>query len=500
MNDEHSRSRPSGGPGPRGPGPWLVLVGVALVPALLLYGIAVWAAPGEDADAAAPETEPTVEVPAPGPALSTPIIGLRRLPTVMSRSINIDEFRMVVNGFTAGLNERSCAMVSLDGVLVGEHNAAIPVIPASTQKLPVAAVALEVLGADHRYTTTVAAASAPVEGKVDGDLYLVGGGDPLLSSNWYPESNIERLAVTTPTSLDTLADSVAAAGVQRITGSVIGDGSRYDDEYFAPGWGPGVAGLESGPYDAVMVNDSRVLGDEIKSNDPSESAAGEFTRLLRDRDIEIGGTPAAGVAPAATVELATIESAPLSDVVAELLATSDNNTAELLVKEIAASKSTPGTREAGLAIVGEHLAAWGVDVEPIVLVDGSGLSVDDRLTCDALIAVLQRSGPETPLGQGLPVAAESGTLKETFTEHELAGRLTGKTGTLNNPPFNADPPAVKSLAGFLPIDGGSVIEYALVLNGPTVSDQSEYRPIWEDLANALATYPSGPTPAELGPR
>jgi D-alanyl-D-alanine carboxypeptidase len=136
------------------------------------------------------------------------------------------------------------------------------VIPASAQKLVVAAVALEQLGESFTYTTTVASASAPTAGVVDGDLYLVGGGDPLLSSDWYPESGLERFPVTSPTSLDSLADDVAAAGITTVTGGVIGDGSRYDDEFFAPGWGVGVAGLEGGPYDALLVNDARVLGEE----------------------------------------------------------------------------------------------------------------------------------------------------------------------------------------------------------------------------------------------
>ena len=69
-----------------------------------------------------------------------------------------------------------------------------------------------------------------------------------------------------------------------------------------------------------------------------------------------------------------------------------------------------------------------------------------------------------------------------------------------DPPFNDDPPAVKALAGYVEVDGGSVVEYALVLNGPTISDQSEYRPVWNALADVLVTYPSGPTPAELGLR
>ncbi len=91
----------------------------------------------------------------------------------------------------------------------------------------------------------------------------------------------------------------------------------------------------------------------------------------------------------------------------------------------------------------------------------------------------------TPLGTGLPVAGRDGHRSPTsFADHPVAGRLLGKTGTLNNPPFNQDPPAVKALAGYLPVDGGGAVEYTLILNGPTISDQSEYRPVWYDLVDA----------------
>jgi D-alanyl-D-alanine carboxypeptidase/D-alanyl-D-alanine-endopeptidase (penicillin-binding protein 4) len=98
------------------------------------------------------------------------------------------------------------------------------------------------------------------------------------------------------------------------------------------------------------------------------------------------------------------------------------------------------------------------------------------------------------------VAGQTGTLSGIFVDHAVVGRLRGKTGTLNNPPFNVDPPAVKALAGFLPVEGGSAVEYVLVLNGPTIADQSEYRPVWYAFADALDTYPSAATPADLGPR
>ena len=500
-----------GGPGTRraaprrggGPGPLIVLAVVAFVPALVLYLVFSWSDDRVSAVDPVPPTPSTLVQPAPPPdPLPTDVLTFRRMPAVVSRGLNVDAFAAELAPFLATLNDRSCAAVSVDGQAVGATNPELAVIPASNQKLLVAAVALEVLGADHTFVTRVASASPPADGAVDGDLVLVGGGDPLLSSDWYLTSGLERRPVFDATSLDQLADGVVAAGVTRVTGDVVGDGARYDDEFYAPGWGTGVAGIESGPYDALLVNDARVLGEDQRATDPNAAAAREFARLLRDRGIEIVGSPVA-----ATPELgdepnvvASIESVPLTAVVAEMLTNSDNNTAELLVKEIgvASTSGAVGTREAGAAAITAQLERWGVDVGPIVVADGSGLSLDNRVTCDALLDVLQRFDVDGPLGAGLPVAAETGSLADAFVGHPLAGILRGKTGTLNNPPFNADPPAVKALAGYVPVEGGGAVEYALVLNGPTISDQSEYRPLWNSLADVLATYPSGPTPADLG--
>ncbi len=364
-----SEPRPTGGPRRpperrpsrrgRGPGPWIVLAVIALVPVVALVALRSWSLGQDDANQAAPVPDPAAVVPTPTPALSTGFTSLRRLPTIISREVNTDAFASEVSPFLASVNDRSCGGVSVDGQLIGERNAQLAVIPASNQKIPVAAVALERLGADFRYTTTVMAITAPQGGVIDGDLYLVGGGDPLLSSDWYPASNLELNPVTSPTSFDTLADRVVAAGVTQITGAVLGDGSRYDDEYFAPGWGDGVAGLEGGPYDALMANDSRVLGDPLRGNNPNEAAAREFTLLLEARGVAVGASASTGTAPVDAVMVTSIDSAPLSDVVAEMLGNSDNNTAEMVVKELGFTVGAPGTREAGLGLVREQLVRVG---------------------------------------------------------------------------------------------------------------------------------------------
>jgi D-alanyl-D-alanine carboxypeptidase/D-alanyl-D-alanine-endopeptidase (penicillin-binding protein 4) len=78
--------------------------------------------------------------------------------------------------------------------------------------------------------------------------------------------------------------------------------------------------------------------------------------------------------------------------------------------------------------------------------------------------------------------------------------LVAKTGTLGNPPADADPPEVKALAGYLEAPNGDVVEFALVLNGAGYVTTDGYVPFWGALAERLASHPSGPDPLVLGPR
>jgi D-alanyl-D-alanine carboxypeptidase/D-alanyl-D-alanine-endopeptidase (penicillin-binding protein 4) len=431
--------------------------------------------------------------------LATSLLSYRRTASELSRELNVAAFEQAVTPLANAVGDGSCAAVSLDGDPIGERNPGAVVIPASNQKVLVAAVASEVLGDEFTYTTEVVGPSHD-GGVITGDVFLVGGGDPLLSGEWYPESNLDRFPAFNITSLDQLARDLAGTGVTQIDGVVRGDGSRYDDEFYAPGWGAGVAGLEAGPYDALLVNDSRVFGDDQRGADPNESGAREFVRLLSEAGISVSGGAGTGTAPADGTVLASVESLPLSAAIAEMLTNSDNNTAELMVKEIGLQGVGSGTRQAGLDVMATTIAGWGVDTTGMVLDDGSGLSLLNRLTCTTLLQVLQHTTFDSATGQGLAIAGETGTLQAIFVDTPLAGRLRGKTGTLNNPPFNEDPPAVKALSGYVPVDGGGAIEYVVILNGPTISDQSEYRAVWAELVEALDSFPAVASPAELGPR
>jgi len=485
-----------------GAGPLVALTIAALIPALLLWGVWRWA-DGEAAaaDDAVPETDtsvPATTVPA-QPALSTGLLSMRRTAGELSRHLNVTAFQEAATAMNSVVGDRSCSAISLDGTDVGSVNPDTIVIPASNQKILVAAVAEDVLGNDFRYTTRVVGPQ-PSGGVVSGDVYLVGGGDPLLSGEWYPDSNLDRNPVFGITSLDQLARELVAAGVTRIDGTVRGDGSRYDDEYYIDSWGEGVAGIEAGPYDALLVNDARVLGDDQRGSDPNEAGAREFVRILAEQGVVVSGGSGTGVAPGDVPELAAIESEPLAAAIAEMLTNSDNNTAEMMVKEIGVAVSGQGTRESGLNAIASTIAGWGIDTTGMVLGDGSGLSLDNRISCSTLLDVLQYSTYDSPVGAGMAVAGETGTLADIFTDTPVEGRLRAKTGTLNNPPFDQDPPAVKALSGYVPVDGGGAIEFVLILNGPTISDQSEYRQVWAELVNVLNSFPAVAGPAALGPR
>jgi D-alanyl-D-alanine carboxypeptidase/D-alanyl-D-alanine-endopeptidase (penicillin-binding protein 4) len=353
-------------------------------------------------------------------------------------------------------------------------------------KVLVAAVALEVLGSEFVYQTKLQGIQ---DGEnISGDLYLVGGGDPLLISAQYP--TIEPLPTFNGTSIEALADALVATGVRSVSGSVIGDESRYDKERFTPTLGLGIRTTEVGPLGSLMINDGVVTGNPIKPDNPALAAAQEFTNILISKGIVVSGAASVGVASADVPVVAEISSRPLPDVLAEMLTNSDNNTAELVLKEIGLSSLQQGTRLAGAQALIATLTELGIPTEGLVVNDGSGLDRGNRVMCSTIQALLLRDGGFGQLGTGLAVAGRTGTLSDLFTEGAVTQRLRGKTGTLTG---------VKGLAGFVSYDAELASTFTLILNGSGVSNQSTYRPIWSALAEALARFSSSPSAAQISP-
>ena len=470
--------------------PIAVLVVLAAVPAVGLA--ALW----RFADARRPP--PVVQPVAPDPAtlptpMSTPLLSVRRAPGVLAREVNVTALQTALQPLLASIDENRCFALAVDGQQVAAKNDTAALAPASNLKIITGAVALDVLGQGFTYSTKVVGAMGP-DGVVDGDLYLVGGGDPVLASEWWNGNN-PKWPPFNETSFESLADAIQQAGVTKITGGVVGDGSRYDDEFYAPTWAAADHVTQAGPIDALLANDSW-QNPQVAAKDPALGAATVLRNMLVDRGIKVG-EPSVGIA-AGGATIAEVQSQPLPAILAEMLTTSDNNTAEMMLKEIGYKAKGQGTREAGIQAVMERLAAWRVPTAGVIMVDGSGLSDANRVTCAAILGVLEHGSATDAVGQGMPVAgATGGTLADVFTDTPLAGKLHGKTGSLN-PNCNPGQLGAKSLGGYVPQAGGGAIEFVLLQNGDCIA--KNYRPLWDQLGRALAPYPSGPTADILAPR
>ncbi|MEI8390988.1 MAG: D-alanyl-D-alanine carboxypeptidase/D-alanyl-D-alanine-endopeptidase [Actinomycetes bacterium] len=465
--------------------PFPKLIFLALGPALVLGGL--WRLTGSQDNSPAPAVDAIAVMPPSSP--QTPVLSARRTPAVLSRETSAVGFEQALRPLGGAVLPGSCVAVSIDGVLSLSDGIDTPVTPASTTKFIVGAVALDVLGPTFTFTTEV---KAEISGGAVGSIYLVGGGDPLLSSAWYPnDTKFAKYPQEPATSLEALADAVVAAGVTQINGNIVGDASHFDSELYAPSWPIEFRAIQGGPIAGLLVNDGLVFGDFSKSSDPAFGAARELARLLKERGVEILGSPTSGQAPVGLPTVASISSAPLVEIIGEMLRNSDNNTAEIILKEMGFRAQQAATRAAGISVVMNTLTAWGVVLDGVTFSDGSGLSRDNKVTCAAFLQILERFTIDDPIVSQMAVAGVSGTLANYFIGGPLEGRLHAKTGSLGG---------VKALVGYVEVDGGSLIRFVLLLETPGISEESAFKPLWEGvLANALGTYPTGPGAAEISP-
>jgi D-alanyl-D-alanine carboxypeptidase/D-alanyl-D-alanine-endopeptidase (penicillin-binding protein 4) len=302
-----------------------------------------------------------------------------------------------------------------DGVVFA-RNADLSLAPASNEKLPVTFAALKQLGLSYRFKTEVLGRGTRDGAVWHGDLFLKGFGDPTLTS-----ARLGRLAQT-----------IADAGITRVDGRVYGDETWFDAKRAAPGWKLGYLIYECPPLSALVVD--RAIYDGHTALKPALAAVGTFRRLLRGYGVRTGPV-GMGRAPDTATVLATSESATLRNVIAVMDRDSDNFRAEMLLKALGAEAGAGGTSAAGAAVVRRVLAEAGVPLTGVVIADGSGLSLLDRLTATAIARILTTTWSDPALKSAfwsaLPAAGEQGTLVHRLNKTAAVGVVHAKTGTTN---------------------------------------------------------------------
>ena len=382
-------------------------------------------------------------------------------------------------------------------------------------KIATLAAAAEHLGWDYRYQTRVVGSGAVDGGVLNGDLRVIGSGDP---------SIVEAAHL-----FDAWADALKASGIRAISGRIVGDDNVFDDERFGPGWtwedlanrdGAAVGGLQynenvalatiapgpgvgapalvtvtpsgnglmvvsqvstspAGTAAAVLVRRSagtarleltgavpsgaRPVLRTVAVDNPTLFFVTALREALVARGIEVRG-PAVDIdeiadAPSSTsVPLITYTSPPLSTLAVRMMKDSQNLYAETLLKTLGSQMQAP-TWEASLNAERATLEAWGVAPTGLVQVDGSGLSRYNYVSPESLVAILAHvDGDELlrdPFEAALPVAGRDGTLAARMRGTPAENNVRAKSGTLAN---------ARSLAGYVTDADGDTLVFAIVAN------------------------------------
>jgi D-alanyl-D-alanine carboxypeptidase/D-alanyl-D-alanine-endopeptidase (penicillin-binding protein 4) len=376
------------------------------------------------------------------------------LPTATGLSDTLDEAALAMPGRFAGV-----VVDPATGKELWSHTPERALTPASTGKLLTASAALLTFNPTDTFVTRVVAGPEP------GTVVLVGGGDPTLTA--LPDG--EEGVYPDPARISDLAGEVRKA-VQEPVRRVLVDTSRYKGPSFADTWNRlDIAAGFIAPIEPLMLDGGRIdpsLQDGPRIEDPALAAGRALARALNaDPGLVAEGTAAAGAK-----NLGVVGSAPVAELVEHVMRTSDNVLAETLAREVALARKGEPSFAGAAQETTAALAQAGFDPTGAVMVDGSGLSTEDKVPVRLLGSLLAAiaapaQGPLDkqflrPILTGVPVAGGDGTLDERFARDgdAAAGRgvARAKTGTLTS---------VSSLAGVVTDADGRLLAFALMSNG-----------------------------------
>lgn len=376
--------------------------------------------------------------------------------------------------------------------VISSYNETTPLVPASTTKLLTTETALSLLGENYRWMTQLEYSGEIDEnGVLNGNLYIVGSGDPSLGTNKAGAWSYK----------DIVADFVSGIkneGIKKVNGDIViqtalfkGNLSRLpenvvwleNNNYYLPvGTTKEINPANEklivkkslttaadkkffyvSPYANQMVYAEKYDGDgtlTTKLPDAPAYLANSFKANLVKSGVGVTGKVSpkmTDAAPESRKKISVYQSPTLADIVYYTNQRSDNSLAEALLKTVGFQKMGDQTSETGRMVVNNHLKDIAFDVEGLNYMDGSGLSRSNKVTPISQVKYLSSlmgSKFYKTYFDSLPIGGQSGTLKSMFLA-EGNGQVFAKTGTLNK---------VKTLAGYLKTNSGKTLCFSLMVN------------------------------------
>lgn len=298
------------------------------------------------------------------------------------------------------------------------YNETKPLIPASITKALTVATCLQSTGIDYRYRTRAFTDGYQSADVLHGNLVIVGGGDPSLNSK--PE----------PVSRDFVTEVVKALkqkGIKHIEGQLLFDQSVFPLPAHPASWvdgdkresyGAGCFGFNfenNSSGSASVSNPAAVFDSKIKKS----MAANGITMAGNEMDQGKRNLLVEHLSP------------PIDDIMRSCIRRSDNMFAEAFLRTYARLNKKPATPAAGAALEMDFWRNKGLDMSQINVVDGSGLSRQNRLTAKFMGQMLQRMAPDVDYVSYFPLAGQEGTLRSFLKDTKLDSYIALKTGSMN---------------------------------------------------------------------
>lgn len=334
----------------------------------------------------------------------------------------VDKF-LRTNSITPG----STAVLIQDlqtGEILAAHNQDKPLLPASIMKTVTIAGLLREKGPQERFHTLVYA-DGPIKGNlIDGDLLIVGGGDPTLGANCEPESA-------------DIAEEIIATlnhkGITTIKGALRLDTSLYSGPACPPSWASGDLNEAYGTGSHAL-NFRRNASGNRAVRDPETAFLSYLSSRLRGAGISIKGGTKIGEDGLSDTEESSLLLDHVSDIYAEVMRScmmrSDNLFAETFLRAFAIARGKEGATRDGAEEMRKYWADAGIPVKGVTLIDGSGLSRSNRVTANFINGILQKMGDNDEYASFMPLAGQEGTLSEFLKDTELDAYVAMKTGSM----------------------------------------------------------------------